>query len=446
MNQNPFKVLLIIEQCNPGWASVPLVGYKFFQEISKRVDVTLVTHERNKKNLSQIHTNNQIVYISESQGLKQYYQLIKKIVFKGRMNWPIYHTLMYPFYAEFNRKTYQQFKDKILNQEYDLVHVMTPMIPRYPVKLIEVCQQTPFILGPVNGGIPFPPGFKDKARQESAELNFLRTLGRKLIPGYTKTYRQADKVLMGSTYTFQNIKNLFNLPDEQVQLFYENGIDKAFIASFPQSKSLNSQTLQLLFVGRLVPYKCADILIEAVNQLKPSIKQQVQLTIVGDGSEKASLERKVSALNLEQIITFTGWVEQQQTLNYYRQADIFCFPSIREFGGAVVLEAMACGLPCLVANYGGIGEYVTTETGFKIDPISRDYLRQELTEKIELLAENPHLRKQMSEKARERVEEFTWENKAEKMVELYHTLRDHYQALSPTTLEFQPSMQSISHV
>ncbi|MGB3404620.1 MAG: glycosyltransferase family 4 protein [Microcoleaceae cyanobacterium] len=446
MNHNQLKVLLIIEQCNPGWASVPLVGYKFFQQISSGANVTLVTHERNKKNLSQIHPPDQIVYISESNSLKKYYRLIRKLTFKGRMNWPMYHTLMYPFYAEFNQKTYQQFKDKILNQEYDIVHAMTPMIPRYPVKLIEVCQHTPFILGPVNGGIPFPSGFKNKAKQESAELNFLKTIGRKLLPGYIETYRKADKVLMGSTYTFENIKNLFDLRDEQVQLFYENGIDQEFLSSFTKSQSLNSQKINLLFVGRLVPYKCADILIEAVNQLKPSIKQQVQLTIVGDGSEKASLEKQVQDLNLNQIITFTGWIEQKQTLNYYREADLFCFPSIREFGGAVVLEAMACGLPCVVVDYGGIGEYVTAETGFKIEPLSRNYLRQELTEKIELLVENSPLRQQMSKKAKERVQEFTWENKAQKIIELYHSIRSKDQVLFPKAVTFKSVVQPISHI
>jgi glycosyltransferase involved in cell wall biosynthesis len=56
-------------------------------------------------------------------------------------------------------------------------------------------------------------------------------------------------------------------------------------------------------------------------------------------------------------------------------ANLISFASLQfeSLGGAVVLEAMACGLPCIVANNGGIAEYVTQETGFKIDPISREY-------------------------------------------------------------------------
>jgi glycosyltransferase involved in cell wall biosynthesis len=130
----------------------------------------------------------------------------------------------------------------------------------------------------------------------------------------------------------------------------------------------------------------------------------------------------VQALNLGNIVSLVGWVSQQETREYYRKADIFCFPSIREFGGAVVLEAMACGLPCIVANNGGIGEYVTDETGFKIDPRSRNYLTTELTNKIKILVEDEKRRKTMSEKSIERVREFEWGEKAKKIVGIYETM------------------------
>jgi Glycosyltransferase len=177
--------------------------------------------------------------------------------------------------------------------------------------------------------------------------------------------------------------------------------------------------INLLFVGRLVPYKCADIVIESIGKLDQAIQNKIRLKIVGDGQERNHLENRVKELNLGEIVSFAGWVNQQETLDYYRKADIFCFPSIREFGGAVVIEAMACGLPCIVANNGGIGEYVTEETGFKIEPISREYLTQELTSKIQMLVEDDQLRESMSASAIERSREFAWDKKAEKIVEIY---------------------------
>jgi glycosyltransferase involved in cell wall biosynthesis len=352
---------------------------------------------------------------------KIYYKIISFLTTIGRRKiWPLYFTLSYPLYEHFNRQVYRKFEQAVLEEEYDIVHVLTPIHPRYPAKIVKACKKTPFILGPVNGGVPFPSGFQKVARQEFAYFNFLRAIGRYLIPGYVETYKKADKVLAGSTYTQNLIQNLFKIPDDKIELFYENGISEDFF-HFQKAKEDN-QYINLLFVGRLVPYKGADMVIEAISNLTEDVKNKVKLTIVGDGSEKNNLENQVKVFALENVVEFTGWVKQNETLTYYQKSDIFCFPSIREFGGAVVLEAMACGLPCIVANNGGIGEYVTSETGFSIEPISREYLVSELTQKIMILVENEQLRRKMSANCHDRVQEFTWNRKAEKIVEIYQQL------------------------
>ncbi len=83
---------------------------------------------------------------------------------------------------------------------------------------------------------------------------------------------------------------------------------------------------------------------------------------------------------------------------------------------------MACRLPSIVANNGGIGEYFTEETGFKIEANSREYLSQELTKKIKILVEDDQLRESMSAKSIERAKEFEWDNKAIKIVEIYEKM------------------------
>src|ERR671933_131031 len=420
MNTETIKVLMIVEQCNPTFPSVPFVAYNLFKEVDKLVDVTLVTHERNRQAFKTTTNHKKVVYISQGDLNTANYKFVEGFATKGRINWPLYHTLTYPIYGEFNNKVYKQFKPKILRGDYDVVHALTPMMPRYPYKVVKACRKTPFLLGPVNGGLPFPTGFQETAKQESANLNFLRTLGRSLIPGYVETYKKADKILVGSTYTLEMLNKLFALSDNKTELFYENGIANDFLNNAKNTS--NGSKVNLLFVGRLVPYKCADIVIEAISKLEQEVQDKISLTIVGDGSERGNLEQQVRDNNLSEIVRFAGWVNQQETLEYYSKSDIFCFPSIREFGGAVVLEAMACGLPCIVANNGGIAEYVTEETGFKIDPISKEYLAQELTEKIKLLVKDEQLRKNMSLKAVERFQEFEWSQKAKKIVEVYQEL------------------------
>jgi hypothetical protein len=66
MSLKRIKILLIVEQCNPDWASVPLEGYRYFHEISQLADVTLVTHERNQAALQKNQESAEIIYIKES--------------------------------------------------------------------------------------------------------------------------------------------------------------------------------------------------------------------------------------------------------------------------------------------------------------------------------------------------------------------------------------------
>lgn len=411
------KVLLIVEQCNPDWVSVPLVAYRFFDGIRNLVDVTLVTHDRNRTALEARSFTEEIIYISESPFWQHYHDFISRFVFHKRTIWQLYLALTYPIYAEFNQRVFQQLRSRIESGEFDIVHAMTPMMPRYPVKTVQACRNVPFILGPVNGGVPYPKGFQETAKKEFANLNFIRAIGRAIIPGYTATYRQATQILSGSTYTLNLLKELFDLPDEKLSLLYENGVTDEFFAAQP--KIAHEGTVKLLFVGRLVPYKCADVAIAALAKLPEQVRQKVHLTIVGDGEEKANLETQVKTLELAEQVTFAGWVSPDQIRTYYQESDVFCFPSIREFGGAVVMEAMAAGLPCIVANNGGIGEYVTEATGFRLEPTSREALTTELASKIEEIVLNPTLRAQMSAAAIDRAKTFTWSAKAQQVVELY---------------------------
>ncbi len=423
MSAKNLRVLMIAEQCNPDWVSVPLVSYNFYREVSNIVDVTLVTHGRNQIGFEKHGYKSNVTYIQESPLLEKYHHLIGGLIEQGQTNWPLYNALAFPIYAEFDRAVYRLFNQDVKQGKYDVVHVITPMMPRYPVSLIRACQHTPLLLGPVNGGVPFPKGFEATAKKEKVFWNFLRPFGRHLIPGYVDTYKNADKILSASTYTLQMLKDLFAIDDDRIELFYENGIPSSFINKVARKKDA-SQRIEVLFAGRLVPYKGADILIEAVSKISSSVQQKILLTIVGDGSERAELEQQVIDLNLKDTVKFVGWVKQQETAEYYSKADIFCFPSIREFGGAVVMEAMACGLPCIVVNNGGVAEYVTDETGFKIDPVSRDYLVAEVADKLKLLVEDEELRDRMSIKAVERAQDFEWSAKGKKMVEVYQQLSE----------------------
>lgn len=409
------RVLLVANECNPEWASVPGEAYQLYDALRHRADVTLVTHERNRMAIQQVTDTRQIVFIDESPAASAYYRCAARIARHGRVRWNLLHMLTYPVYAEFDARTFRRLHNAVENGEYDIVHAFTPILPRYPYRIVEACAQTPFILGPVNGGLPYPAAFRDIARAESDGLNRLRGVSRRL-PGYRRTYARADKILCGSTFTQLALRQQWRSGEEKFTLLAENGLREE---SFDVPRRPDGERMRLLFVGRLVPCKGVDMLLQALQALENMQSGRFQLTIVGDGEERKSLERQSRDLGIAGSVRFAGWVSQPNTRRFYGDADIFCFPSIREFGGAVVLEAMAAGLPCLVAAYGGPAEYISPEAGFTLSIASRERLVSELIRRIEQLAADDALRSTMGRAARLRAREFTWECQASRLIALY---------------------------
>src|SRR5207248_5531153 len=161
--------------------------------------------------------------IPEWRAIRWYYRLASLLAVRGDdINWPLLAAVTYPVYAQFDQAVYQRFKRPVAAGAFDVVHAFTPVTPRFPVSIVRACARTPFIVGPVNGGLPYPSGFADIARREHDHFNVLRAVSR-FLPGYRATYENAQRVLVGSTYTLKVLERIFRFKPAQAVLFYENG-------------------------------------------------------------------------------------------------------------------------------------------------------------------------------------------------------------------------------
>ena len=159
-------------------------------------------------------------------------------------------------------------------------------------------------------------------------------------------------------------------------------------------KDRDPNALLCLFVGRLANEKRVDLLLEMARS--PGIA----LTIIGDGALRAELERTFAGTDT----VFTGYLIGDELAQAYASADVFVFPGIHETFGQVILEAMASGLPSVVANAGGVPDVIADGiSGLVVEPTQRAF-----ADAIKRLRDHPETRLQLSHGARAHAETRPW--------------------------------------
>jgi len=172
----------------------------------------------------------------------------------------------------------------------------------------------------------------------------------------------------------------------------------------------------IVSVGRLVPLKNMHVLMDAVRMVRAS-HPSVRLVLVGEGPEHDRLERYASEIGIADAVTFAGYVPQAETPSYYRSADVFALSSDFDNSPNVVLEAMACALPVVATNVGGVGSFVDAKRGGAL--VSRGDAVALAARLIDVLAD-PIRKRQMGAFNRDRaVREFSWRASARQLLAVY---------------------------
>lgn len=211
----------------------------------------------------------------------------------------------------------------------------------------------------------------------------------------------------------QNMKDDMQKISKKEVYILPNGVDTT---SFNESKNKsNDNTTEIVYIGSLLPVKGVEYLIEAINILHQT-HPKISLTIVGDGSNRRSLEQIVKKHGLEQNIIFTGKISHEDVPNRLNSNDIFVLPSISEGMPNVLLEAMAAGLPIVATNVGGIPDIVkNNKNGYLVEPKNP----QQLAERIHFLIENTEIHRIISEQNQVDAQKYDWNNIITKLENIY---------------------------
>jgi len=372
------------------------VGYNWVKEVSKYNRVSLITtNSQNPKGGIEI-----CPVKSEIALLNRYFATLNKAI---KIDYFMFDIIAW-------------FKYRYLVRNADIYHHLTPIAPRYHNSLSMVSKR--FVLGPVGGGLRIPPKFRwlEKSEPIYAKLRNLDSFRLRNDPLLLGTYRKADVIILVGKYMLNIMPKEFH---SKVKFLSEIGIN---IEDFPQDfQRSTSSEIRLLYVGRIVPYKGLELLIKAIGRIDADTRKKIKLQVVGNGSEYAEFCKKLTAnLGLTDNILFCGQMTKNEVFDFFRKADIFCFPTLAETSGTVILEAMAMSLPVISINYGGPAEIVENSGGFLIKPIDPEFVICKLAEKITILVENSNLRLKMGVSARDTaIRKFSWKVKGVKMQKIY---------------------------
>ncbi len=194
--------------------------------------------------------------------------------------------------------------------------------------------------------------------------------------------RRADSLITPSEYLARAVAN-WGVNESKISIVY-NAVE---IPSWARTTVPLRTRLNIITVGRLVPWKQIDLLIDALAEIDGA-----GLVVVGDGPERSRLEDLVRATKLTDRVYFAGQRSQEETLGLMTACDLFVLNSTYEGFPHVVLEAMCAGLPVVATEVGGTPELVRDgENGLLISPNANGALSKTLLKLLSCSEERQRL-------------------------------------------------------
>lgn len=361
---NRLRVLLLGPECDPERISIPFVSYCHAAALSKIHDVTFVIGTTVEASVRRAKAPFHAIEVVRMPRLERLAAWILRRVFKNNYDSQALTAFGYPFALAFEWCAWRQLRRRIFAGEFDVVLRLLPMTPTLPSPFAFFLRKgpIPFVIGPLNGGLQDAPGFTQPDRRKYMFL--LRKLY-KFLPFARSTYRYASAIIVASSH----MRAQFDRYRDKLFLVPENGITSSVCAADPRIPEPGAK-LELIFVGGLVPRKACYLGLRAAA---PLLRDNLaRFTIIGDGPERARLEELVRNLGIEKSVDFCGWLDHSEVLKRLRSADVVVLPAIREGGGGVVFEGLASGAVPVILDWGGPGDIVHPDVGFKVPPTDED--------------------------------------------------------------------------
>jgi glycosyltransferase involved in cell wall biosynthesis len=233
---------------------------------------------------------------------------------------------------------------------------------------------------------------------------------------------KASAIISNSNLTKRDFIKILGVDGRKIQTVYlaaddrfQPITDRAILDEAKRKFGLPDRFI--LSVIKHDPRKNFKNLIEAFRLCHERVK--CKLVVVGIGCEKYRDEYRLRDIGLDEDVSFLGWVEQEELVSLYSLAEFLFFPSIYETFGIPVCEALACGIPIVLAKTGSLSE-IAGDAGIAVDP--QDPV--EMAEALYSLWTEEQSRSCYAEKAAARSKAFSWSENARQTIDVFKSLAD----------------------
>jgi glycosyltransferase involved in cell wall biosynthesis len=402
------RILVLGPYCDPESVSMPYVTYSHAAALAQLHDVTLVVQSSVEDPVRRAKAPFRSIEVVRMPLIERIYAWSLRRIFKYNFTSQALTAFGYPFVLIFESRAWRQLRHRIFAGEFDVVLRVLPMTAVLPSPFAFFLRKgpIPFVIGPINGGLPYVQGFS-QASNEKQWISNLRNLYR-FLPFARSTYRNAAAIIAASSQTYAE----FAVYRDKLFFVPEPGIARSLCYSDSRSPEAGAK-LDLIFVGGLIPCKACDL---ALHAAAPLLRGDLaRFTVVGDGPERNRLEQLARSLGIEKAVSFCGWVSHSEVLKRLRSADVMVFPSVRDFGAGVVFEALAMGAVPVVADFGGPGDIVHPEVGYKVPLTNESEFVSQMEAILTELAGNRELLNRLRQRGITYVREcLTWDAKAQR--------------------------------
>lgn len=412
MNRAALRILIVAEHASAAFGGEAFLPLQYFRVLRARgIEAWLVCHGRVEQEIRDAFPGEQdrVRFIRDSPVHRALWEISKPL--PKRLEGVTFGAVSHLLTQLLQRRIVKQLvKEKLI----DVVHEPIPVSPRQPSAMFGV--GAPVVIGPMNGDMDYPPAYAHlEGRGQRIAMRAARraaNLMNRLIPGK----RRAALLLVANARTRAALPaSVSRVP---VVELVENGVDLSRFCVQTRAHRRDGDAVRFAFVGRLVDWKAVDVLLEAFARIEQP--DSLVLEIFGDGEDRPALERQCHALGVSERVRFHGFVPQSEVAKRLPEMDALVLPSLRECGGAVVLEAMALGLPVIATRWGGPADYLDESCGILVEPGPRAEFARDLGSAMTALATDAVRRQALGAAGRRKVIElYDWERKVDRMLELY---------------------------